>query len=82
MSDGRLSGQLQAFSASWNKQFFNQGSPKPDGSTPGLTSLITGTYDADTKAYTLEWTSQIVGGPFNKFSGFWHLEGVFEPRCG
>jgi hypothetical protein len=79
--DGKLSGQLQAFAAQWNKQNFNVGSPKPDGSFPGLTSPVTGTYNADTKAYTLEWTSQIVGGPFNNFSAFWHFEGTFEPGC-
>ncbi|HEV7884310.1 MAG TPA: hypothetical protein VGO81_12125 [Solirubrobacteraceae bacterium] len=79
--DGKLSGQLQAFAAQWNKQNFNVGSPKPDGSFPGLTSPVTGTYDAATKAYTLEWTSQIVGGPFNNFSAFWHFEGTFEPGC-
>lgn len=79
--DGKLSGQLQAFAAQWNKQNFNVGSPKPDGSLPGLTSPVTGTYDADTKAYTLEWTSQIVGGPFNNFSASWHFEGTFVPGC-
>lgn len=79
--DGKLSGQLQAFAAQWNKQNFNVGSPKPDGSFPGLTSPVTGTYNADTKAYTLEWTSQIVGGPFNNFSAAWHFEGTFEPGC-
>jgi hypothetical protein len=42
---------------------------------------VTGTYNADTKAYTLDWTSQIIGGPFNNFSGHWHLEGTFEPSC-
>ncbi|GAB0103757.1 hypothetical protein JMUB6875_27310 [Nocardia sp. JMUB6875] len=39
----------------------------------------TGTYDARTKAFTLQWTSLIVGGPFNGFTGVWHLEGTFEP---
>jgi len=39
----------------------------------------TGTYDPETKKYTLEWTSLIVGGPFNGFTGVWHLEGVYEP---
>ncbi len=39
----------------------------------------TGTYDADTKKFTLQWTSLIVGGPFNGFTGVWHLEGDFEP---
>lgn len=79
--DGRLSGQLQAFGAQWNKQNFNVGSPKPDGSLPGLTTPVTGTYDPATRAFTLEWTSQIVGGAFNNFSAAWHFEGTFEPGC-
>jgi hypothetical protein len=79
--DGKLSGQLQAFAAQWNKQNFNVGSPKPDGSLPGLTSPVTGTYNSVTHAYTLEWTSQIVGGAFNNFSAEWHFEGTFEPGC-
>jgi hypothetical protein len=29
--------------------------------------------------YTLEWKSLIVGGPFNGFTGRWHLEGTFVP---
>jgi hypothetical protein len=79
--DGKLTGQLQAFAAQWNKQNFNVGSPKPDGSFPGLTSPVTGTYNSVTHAYTLEWTSQIVGGAFNNFSAEWHFEGTFEPGC-
>jgi hypothetical protein len=39
----------------------------------------TGTYDSATRKFTLQWTSLIVGGPFNGFTGVWHLEGVFEP---
>jgi hypothetical protein len=39
----------------------------------------TGTYDAKTGAFVLQWTSFIEGGPFNGFTGLWHLEGVFEP---
>jgi hypothetical protein len=42
---------------------------------------VTGTYNSETKAYTLEWTSQIVGGAFNNFSASWHFEGTFEPGC-
>jgi len=41
----------------------------------------TGTYDTATHAFTLQWTSLIVGGPFNGFTGVWHLEGVFEPAA-
>lgn len=75
---GTLSGDLSAFAASWNNQLFNQGSPKPDGSAPGNTVAVSGTFDEATGAYTLDWTSQIIGGPFNNFTGVWHLEGTFE----
>jgi hypothetical protein len=80
---GKLSGDLSAFAATWNKQAFNQGSPKPDGSSPGNTSAPTGTFDPATGRYSLTWTSQIVGGPFDKFTGLWHLEGTFvAPAAG
>ena len=72
-----LSGDLRAFGASWNAGHFNQGSPKPNGSKPGLTAGPTGTYDAATKSFTLDWTSLIVGGPFGGFTGQWHLTGHF-----
>lgn len=77
--DGRLSGDLSSFAASWNGQVFNQGAPKPGGGRPGNTAGPTGTYDPTTKAYTLEWSSQIEGGPFDNFTGIWHLEGTFSP---
>jgi hypothetical protein len=76
--DGKLSGNLSAFAASWNNQHFNQGAPKPDGTMPGLTLTPTGTYDPATKKFSLEWSSQIIGGPFNNFTGVWHFEGTFE----
>ena len=76
---GKLSGDLRAFAAAYQGQHFNQGAPKPDGSTPGATTLPTGTYDAAAKKFSLEWTSTIVGGPFNNFTGKWHFEGTFEP---
>jgi hypothetical protein len=79
-SGGTLSGSLEAISVAWNKQNFNQGSPKPGGSAPGLTTVPTGTYDASTGAFTLSWTSAIVGGPFNNFTGMWHLVGTFIPN--
>lgn len=75
---GALSGDLRGFAASWNRQHFNQGAPKPDGSTPDGTEVPVGTYDPATGAYTLQWSSRIVGGPFNGFTGIWHLEGTFE----
>ena len=75
----RLSGDVSSFTASWNSIWFNQGAPKPGGSTPGLTRRLSGTYNPRTKAYTITWVSQIVGGPFNDFSGYWHLQGKFQP---
>ena len=39
----------------------------------------TGTYDPKTGQFVLQWTSLIVGGPFNGFTGLWHLAGVFHP---
>ena len=78
VNDGKLTGNLSAFAASWNNQHFNQGAPKPDGAMPGLTLTPTGTYDQATNKYSLEWSSQIVGGPFNNFTGVWHFEGTFE----
>jgi hypothetical protein len=79
VSHGKLSGQIEAWSAAWNKLYFNQGSPKPNGSHPGLTLPLSGTYNATTRAFVLTWTSQVVGGPFNGFTGYWHLAGTFEP---
>jgi len=71
--DGRaLTGRLSAFTAEWNNQYFNQGSPKP-GSSAGQ---VHGRYDPRTRHYVLEWRSPIKGGPFDGFTGLWHLEGV------
>jgi hypothetical protein len=67
---------LAAWSVAWNHQEFNQGAPKPGaGGTPA-----TGTIDPATGAYTLEWTSKIKGGPFNGFTGMWHLTGTLHPN--
>jgi hypothetical protein len=79
VKDGKLSGQIESWSAAWNKLYFNQGSPKPNGSHPGLTAPLSGTYNSSTHAFVLTWTSQVVGGPFNGFTGYWHLAGTFEP---
>jgi hypothetical protein len=78
VNQGKLSGQVEAWSAAWNKLYFNQGSPKPNGSHPGLTAPLSGTYNAKTHAFVITWTSQVVGGPFNGFTGLWHLTGTFS----
>lgn len=84
--DGRLSGQITAWTAQWNGNSFNQGAPKPDGSYPAdsgnleaRTTPLTGTYDPGTRRFTLRWTSLIVGGPFDHYGGIWNLEGTFVP---
>jgi hypothetical protein len=79
VSHGKLTGQVEAMAAAWNNQYFNQGSPKPGGGSPGLTAPVSGTYNATTHAFVLTWASQVVGGPFNGFTGYWHLQGTFTP---
>lgn len=79
---------LRAFAAAWNgnqasqaagEGHYNQGAPKPDGQTPGLTKKASGTYNSSTRAFVIEWTSMIVGGAFDQNGGRWHLEGTFDP---
>lgn len=77
-ADGNVTGDLRAFAASWNGQHFNQGAPKPDGSSSGNTAGPTGTYDEATGQLVLEWSSQISGGAFDGFTGIWRLEGTLE----
>ncbi len=67
----KISVNLSALTAAWNKQYFNQGLPKPGTKKP----LVTGSYSSKSKAFKLDWRSKIAGGPFNGFTGVWHLEG-------
>ncbi|WP_433624189.1 hypothetical protein [Nocardia sp. CA-120079] len=77
-ADGaQLSGDLSSLGVTWNNQVFNQGSPKPGGGLPGKTSPISGSIDGAGN-FVIEWTSQIVGGPFNNFTGLWHLAGQYR----
>jgi hypothetical protein len=75
----KLSGNLSAVGVAYGDQHFNQGAPKPKGAE-GETTGPSGTYNAKTGAYTLEWSSTIVGGPFDGFTGIWHLEGTFTKQ--
>jgi hypothetical protein len=77
---GTLSGQISDWVAQWNGSSFNQGTPKPDGSSPAPTTALSGSYNATTHAFSLQWESRIVGGPFNSFAGVWHLSGTFVPE--
>lgn len=76
VSGTKLTVRIPGYTAEWNGQFFNQGAPKPDGSG----SVATGTYNATTKRFVLQWTSPVKGGAFNGFTGLWHFEGTFSPR--
>jgi hypothetical protein len=78
---GILSGNVSSVSVAYNGAYFNQGSPKPDGTYPGSTKALTGTISC-TGAFTIQWQSQIVGGAFNNFTGVWHLSGTFTPASG
>lgn len=69
VSGRKLTGQVRAFTAAWNKQNFSQGS-----------SRVTGSYNSKTRHFVLKWTSKVRGGAFNGFRGTWHLEGTFRPR--
>ena len=61
----------------WVSRRWLDAAPKPTVTGTGAT----GTFDPRTDAFVLEWTSLIVGGPFNGFTGMWHLEGVFQPSA-
>ncbi len=76
VSGRRLTVRIPGYTAVWNNQYFNQGAPKPNGSG----AAATGTYNAKTKHFVLTWTSKISGGPFDGYSGLWHLEGTFKAR--
>lgn len=76
-ANGQVSGEITCWTAAYNNAYYNQGAPKPGGATPGDTTAgVTGHYDAATGALTITWTSEIIGGAFGNFSGFWHLTGV------
>ena len=76
--EGKIGGQISYWDAQWGTLSFNQGSPKPNGSTVG-TAALTGTYNAVTSHFAFGWTSLIEGGPFGGMTGEWHLEGTFVP---
>lgn len=76
---GKLTGTISCWQAAYNNAYYNQGAPKPDGSTPGFTSpKVTGTYDKASGKVVLDWSSLIKGGAFNNFGGSWHLEGTLK----
>jgi hypothetical protein len=80
VTGNQVTGNFGSWTAEWNSIYFNQGAPKPGSEPyPGVTKPVTGTYNKKTKAYQIIWDSLIVGGPFNGFAGYWHLEGKLLP---
>lgn len=80
VTGNQVTGNFSAWTAEWNSIYFNQGSPKPGSEPyPGFTKPVTGTYNKKTRAYQIIWYSLIVGGPFNGFTGYWHLQGNLIP---
>jgi hypothetical protein len=76
----QVTGNFSAWTAEWNSIYFNQGAPKPGSEPfPGPTRPVVGTFNSRTKAYQIIWYSLIVGGPFNGFTGYWHLQGTVVP---
>lgn len=75
-SAGVLTGDLSAITAYYGGGTFNQGAPKPDGTG----SAAAGTMNPVDGHYMLDWTSVIVGGSFDGFTGVWHFEGRFTPE--
>jgi hypothetical protein len=71
LDSGSLTGEVEAVSAAWDKTYFNQGSPKPGQSQPGLPSGVIGSYNEGTHTFAMTWTSQIAGGRFDGFTGDW-----------
>ncbi len=70
-----ISVDLSSWEVYWNGSVFEQG-PRPDNTIPEF-ELAMGTVDVVSGEYTLNWKSQILGGPFDGVNGFWYLEGQF-----
>jgi hypothetical protein len=80
VTGNQVTGNFSAWTAEWNSIYFNQGAPKPGSEPfPGPTRPVNGTYNSRTRAYQIIWYSLIVGGPFNGFTGYWHLQGTLVP---
>lgn len=64
-SGSTIGGNLSAWTVYWNGTNFNQGA-----------NPVSGGWNPTTGAYNISWTSHIVGGPFNGFTGDWSFAGT------
>ncbi len=76
---GRLTANLSSLFIAWNGEFFEQGSPHPEGFI-GATTTPFGSINLESRRFTLQWTSQVVGGAFDGFIGEWQLTGMLTPN--
>jgi hypothetical protein len=67
VSGNKLTASIRHLYAQWNKQTFLQG------------NIAYGTYNSHTHAYSLSWHTEVNGGPFDGYTGYWHLQGTFSP---
>ncbi len=71
-----LTMDLSSWEVMWNGSAFEQG-PRPINTGPFV--LAQGLYDVGTQQYSINWASQINGGPFGGVTGYWHLSGSVVP---
>jgi hypothetical protein len=67
LSGNTITGHLRSLAAQWNKQTFLQG------------NTVYGTYNSRTHHYVLAWHTEVHGGPFDGYTGYWRLTGTFSP---
>lgn len=77
--DASLTASLESLYVAWNGDWFEQGSPHPEGYI-GFTTVPRGTINLKTGRFVLDWISEVDGGAFDETTGQWHLEGTFVPE--
>ena len=65
LSGDTITGHLRNLYAQWNGQTFLQG------------NTVYGTYNSKTHSYVLAWHTEVHGGAFDGYTGYWHLQGTF-----
>lgn len=69
--DGTITADLSSWDCQWGVVHFNQGAPKSSAGNPAPS----GTYEAQTGAYSLSWKSFVTEGAFKGSTGEWTLVG-------
>lgn len=71
-----IKADFSAWEVYWNGSVFQQG-PRPNNAGPF--GLASGSYNTANQNYSLNWASQIKGGPFGGATGYWHIDGKVSP---